>query len=168
MNRRPQLKWRASDRALAAAAVIAIGGCSGGETELPRDAQTVGGMTIYIGVIPSEFVRDHSTAPGDPQALHGGTPPNRGSHHLVVALFDATTDARITDARIRAGVASHFADPVPQTMLEPMEIAGTMSYGNFFQMPGNADWKIRLEIQRPSSTAPVRVDFAYGHPGDGV
>ena len=59
------------------------------------------GMTIYLGVLPAELVRGHPTQLGDPKAMHGGTLSYQASHHIVVALFDARTAARITDARIR-------------------------------------------------------------------
>ena len=153
---------------IAKAAVLVVSavfltGCSQSDVRLPRSTQTIDGMTIFIGVIPAELVQDHSTRPGDPQAMHGGTPANLSSHHLVVALFDAKTDARITDAQIRAGVAKRSDDPVLEKVLEPMEINGAMSYGNFFLMQGTGDWKIRLLIRRSSTAPPVEADFAYGH-----
>lgn len=147
------------------AAMLALAGCGSEPVGLPRDTQTIAGMTIYIGVIPAELVRDHPTAIGDPKALHGGAPKYGGSHHLVVALFDDRTGARITDARIHAGVAEFAREPGVNTPLEPMEISGAMSYGNFFPMPGSGDWRIRLEIRRTNDTSPARADFAYGHPG---
>lgn len=160
-------RWGVSVRAIAAVpAVLALAGCLNSQSGLPRDTQTVGGMTIDIGVMPADLVRGHTTEPGDPLSMHGGTPPKRASHHLVVALFDAKSGERITDAIVRAGVADHDADPVPATVLEPMRIASAMSYGNFFLMSGGADWRIRLEIRRSSNATPVLADFAYSHPVD--
>jgi len=132
-----------------------------GSNNLPRNTQTVDGVTIYLGVIPAELVQGHSTKPGDPQALHGGTPPNRGSHHIVVALFDAKTGARITDATIGAGVGDRSNTHAPDTVLAPMEINGAMSYGNFFLMQSAGEWRIHLEIRRPSVAHAVEADFAY-------
>ena len=123
-------------------------------------------MTIDLGVMPAELVQGHSTQPGDPQALHGGTPGNSDSHHIVVALFDARTGIRISDARIRAGVGRHSYDHAPDTWLEPMQINGTMTYGNFFLMQGAGEWRIHLEISRPGLTRPSEVDFAYEHSAD--
>ena len=144
---------------------LLIAGCSS-SSDLPRNTQTVDGMTIDLGVLPAELVKGHTTAPGDPNALHGGTPPNSGSHHIVVALFDAKTGARITDARIRAGVGDSSYNHAPDTALEPMEVNGAMTYGNFFLMQGAGVWRIHLEIQRPGVPAPVRADFGYEHSPD--
>jgi hypothetical protein len=142
-----------------------IAGC-GTPGDLPRNTQTVDGMIVDLGVLPAELVKGHSTTPGDPNALHGGTPPNSSSHHIVVALFDAKTGARITDARIRAGVGDRSYNHAPDTVLAPMEINGAMSYGAFFLMQGTGVWRIHLEIARPGAVAPVPADFAYEHSPD--
>jgi len=133
---------------------------------LPRDSQTVDGVTVYLGVMPAELVRDHSTVEGDPNALHGGTPQNQGSHHIVVALFNAQTGARISDARIRAGVGDRSYDHEPDRWLEPMQIAGTTTYGNFFPMQGPGAWRIHLEIHRPGLARPLEADFGYERAAD--
>ncbi len=149
------------------ALVVAIGAlvaaCSH-NTDLPRNTQTVDGMTIELGVLPAELIQGHRTAPGDPNALHGGTPPNSSSHHLVVALFDAKTGTRITDARIRAGVGNRSYNHEPDRLLEPMKVNGAMSYGNFFLLQGEGVWHIHLEILRAGAPRPVQADFAYERP----
>ena len=151
------------------ALMVAVGalvvGCSH-DTNLPRNSQTVDGMTIELGVLPAELIQGHLTVPGDPNALHGGTPPNSSSHHVVVALFDAKTGARITDASIRAGVGNRSYNHEPNKVLESMEVNGAMSYGNFFLLQGEGVWHIHLEILRAGAARPVRADFAYEHPSD--
>lgn len=144
---------------------ILVSGCSD-YADLPRNTQTVDGMTIDLGVLPAELVQGHATVPGDPNALHGGTPSYSGSHHIVVAVFDAKTGARITDARIRAGVGDRSYNHEPDKSLEPMEINGMMTYGNFFLMQGAGVWRIHLQILRPGASRPVEADFAYEHAPD--
>lgn len=139
-----------------------VAGC-GDASPLPRNTQTVGGMTIDLGVVPAELVKGHSTEPHDPGALHGGTPADSSSHHIVVALFDAKTGARITDARIHAGVGDRSYNHKPDTWLEPMRINDTLTYGNFFLMQGPGEWRIHLEIFRPGLALPVEADFGYEH-----
>lgn len=142
----------------------ALVGCSQ-DRDLQRNEQTVDGVTIDLGVLPAALVMGHSTASGDPNAMHGGTPPNQESHHIVVALFDAKSGARISDARIRAGVGNRSYDHEPDTWLEPMQIAGSTTYGNFFPMQGEGLWRIHLEIYRAGLPKPLRAEFAYEHPG---
>jgi hypothetical protein len=144
---------------------VLISGC-GDYADLPRSSQTVDDVTIYLGVMPARLVQGHSTVPGGPQALHGGTAQNRASHHIVVALFDAKTGARITDARIRAGVGDRSYNAEHGRSLEPMQIAGMMSYGNFFLMEGGGTWRIHLEIFLAGASRPIEADFAYAHVPD--
>lgn len=165
----PQLGVAAdwADRRGASVAVLALGvilavGCTD-SSQLPRSEQTVDGMTIDLGVIPAELVQGHATQPGEPDALHDGTPKDQGSHHIVVAVFDAKTGTRIVNARIRAGIGDRSHNPKPDTWLEPMEINGMMTYGNFFLMPGTGVWRIHLEIYRPGIARPSVAEFAYEH-----
>jgi hypothetical protein len=143
---------------LAAIAMAGVLGC-GPEGSLPRSEQTVGGVTVYLGIVPAALVQGHSTTPGDPQALHGGAQPGTGSHHVMVALFNAGTGARITDARVRASVDGRPSEK----SLEPMEVNGLMTYGNFFALGGRGVRRIRVEILRAGKPAPIEADFAYEH-----
>lgn len=145
---------------------LTVVGCGPSVSSLPRNTQTVNGMTIDIGVIPAELVQGHSIEPGDPKALHGGTPKDSSSHHLIVALYDAKTGARIADARIKAGVGNRSYNHEPDTWLEPMQIDGTTTYGNFFLLQGEGVWRIHLEILRAGAPRPIEADFAYEHPPD--
>lgn len=147
---------------MAVVAMLALGSC-GRDRQLTGDSQVVDGMAIYFGVMPAELVRGHSLAQGDPQALHGGTPATAASHHVVVALFDAKTGARITDARIQADVGDRSYNHGPAKPLEPMQIAGTTTYGNFFPMQGQGVWRIHLMIERPSIAHATEADFRYEH-----
>jgi hypothetical protein len=140
----------------------AVTACSGNRN-LPRYEQTVDGMTIDLGAMPAELVRGHTMNPEGPNA-HGGTQAYQGSHHIVVALFDARTGTRIANARVRAGVGDQSYNHEPDTWLEPMEVAGKMTYGNFFPMPGPGLWRIHLEIHRPGTAKATEADFAYEHP----
>jgi len=132
-------------------------GC-GRDAGLPRSEQTVDGVTVYLGIVPAALVQGHSTKPGDPQALHGGTTTIAASHHVMVALFDAATGARITVALVKASVGGSVAKT-----LEPMEVNGLMTYGNFFALSGPGVERIRVEILSPGKPAPIKANFAYQH-----
>jgi hypothetical protein len=49
------------------------------------------GIEIYFGVVPAPVISGHEMG-------HGGSPRAKGSHHLVIALFDSKTGKRVTDA----------------------------------------------------------------------
>jgi hypothetical protein len=147
-------------RAACLLATITMAGALGcrGDASLPRGEQTVDGVAVYLGIVPAALVQGHSTKPGDPQALHGGTPAVAASHHVMVALFDAETGARITVARVQASVGGSVA-----RMLEPMEVNGLMTYGNFFALGRPGVERIRVEILLPGEPTPIEANFAYQH-----
>ena len=149
---------RRNPRLLAAVAMAVILGC-GRDANLPRSEQTVEGVKIYLGIVPAALVQGHSTTPGDPQALHGGAPAGSGSHHVMVALFDAATGARITDARVSASIDGGS----PAKPLEPMEVNGLMTYGNFFALTSPDVRHIHVEILPAGKLTPIEAEFAYEH-----
>ena len=117
------------------------------------------GLTVYLGVIPAEIVRGHP--PGHPERLaHGGPPSGRHSYHVVVAIFDAATGARVTDAKVSAQVAS-LGLSGPTRELEPMTIADTVTYGNYFTLPGRGPYRMLIEIGRAQKV--TKMTFDYDH-----
>ena len=120
-------------------------------------SKTVDGVTFYVGVIPAEIVRGHPAEHAE-STMHGSAP--KGSRHIVVALFDARTGERITDAKVSArveqlGLAADHKD------LDPMQIAGTVSYGNFYSMPEGGIHKIRVIVKRRGSSHRIEAEFEY-------
>jgi hypothetical protein len=126
-----------------------------------QDYKTADGLTVYIGVVPAELVKGPAPRSAEPP-MHGGAPRHGRQHHVVVAIFDAATNARVSDAMVTAQV-SGLALSGPIKTLEPMEIDKTTSYGNFFSLPGTDIYTIRLTIRRPGSQAAVVFDFKYDH-----
>ncbi|MBI3919412.1 MAG: hypothetical protein HY322_20655 [Betaproteobacteria bacterium] len=129
--------------------------------------KSAGGMVIYMGVLPAAMVRGHP--PEHPEsALHGGTPAWGEQYHVVVALFDRATGTRIHDVAIKATVFDTRQPgkrlPGPHKELESMLVAGAGSYGNYFNMPAPAPYRIELEIRRPDSTTPANTSFEFSHP----
>jgi len=94
--------------------------------------------------------------------MHGGVPRRPHQHHLVVALFDAATGARITDADVTALVsgAGHRDD---RKRLEAMVIADTTTYGQYFDFPDAGRYTIRVDVRRGNQAAPVTARFTYQH-----
>jgi hypothetical protein len=121
--------------------------------------KTAQGLTVYLGAMPAEIVRGHPTS--HPEAgAHGGPPRGAHSYHLVVAIFEATTGARVSDAKVAARVASLGLAGVRKP-LEPMRIAETITYGNYFDLSDKERYHITIEVEWPQGT--VRFEFAYDH-----
>lgn len=121
------------------------------------DSKTAGGLTVYLGIVPAEIVKGQH--PAGPQ-VHGGVPKGSHEFHVVAAVFDAASNARITDATVTAKV-SGLGLSGPQKTLEPMKIADTLTYGAFFNLSADL-YTIKLTVQRPGSQT-VAFDFKYDH-----
>jgi len=123
------------------------------------ETKSAGGLTVYLGVVPSELIKDPSPYSAE-RPIHGGPPHGRHEHHIVVAVFDSATNTRITDAVVTAKVSGLGLSGF-QKQLEPMKIADTITYGTFFNLPTDL-YTIKLTVQRPGSQ-PVALDFKYDH-----
>src|SRR6516165_11584120 len=105
--------------------------------------------------MPAELVK------GQP-VMHGGVPAGRHEDHIVVAIFDAASGARVSDATVTARVSGLGLSGSEKT-LEPMNIANTITYGGFFNLPGADLYTITVSIRRPDRQQPVVLDFKYDH-----
>lgn len=86
-----------------------------------------------------------------------------GGHHVVVSIFDERTGCQIDDAAVEARVGPlRLAET--SRRLEPMKIASTTTYGNFFPMSGIGPFVVRMTIRRPGHDRAKEVQFNYAHP----
>lgn len=124
--------------------------------------QVAGGVLGYLGVLPAEVLRGHPAAHPE-GAMHGGVPEGRHEYHLVVALFDQVSGERLEQVQATATVMGLGHTGGTRIPLEPMAIAGTVTYGGFVELPGNDIYEIIVEVTRPGGEPPVRLEFSYQH-----
>lgn len=123
--------------------------------------QKVGNLVIYLGVIPAQIVLGHPVT--HPEAsMHGGPPAGAREYHVLVVLFDARTGERISHAAVSARV-SEIGLVGEEKKLEPMNVAGMLTYGNYFKMSGDGAYRIRLNIQNPREAGEVVATFKRQH-----
>jgi hypothetical protein len=141
--------------ALAAAAAAGAGAAE-------RDQfKTAGGLAVYLGVLQAAMIQGHPEDHPE-EAMHGGVPSGRHAYHVMAAVFDAATGERVEDAVVEARVAEPGLAGV-RRRLEPMLIAGTVTYGNYFTMRGDGPYRIRFSITAPEAATPVVLEFSYDH-----
>lgn len=139
--------WLLAGLLLAVSATAAVGGYR----------QVVDGVAIYFGVVPAELVRGHPR--GHPESeMHGGAPV--GESHLTIALFEDKSGARINDAEVSARITGDRGLDV-RKKLEPMLIAGRLTYGNYFPLSGAGPYRIELSIRLPRMSREIRADFTW-------
>jgi hypothetical protein len=126
---------------------------AGGETK------SADGLTVYLGVLPAELIKGPEPYSSE-RLMHGGPRHGMHEHHIMVAVFDSTNNARIEDATVTAKV-SGLGLSGPQKTLEPMKIADALSYGAYFNLTPDL-YTIRVTVQRPGAR-PVVLDFKYDH-----
>jgi hypothetical protein len=126
------------------------------ETDLSK---TVGGVTVYLGVVPAEIVKGLPSTTERP--MHGRTPKGPHEYHVVAAVFDAASGARVSDAVVTAEL-SGLGLAGAKKKLEPMQISGTTTYGGFFDLPGFDLYTVKLTVER-SGASPAALQFKYDH-----
>jgi hypothetical protein len=94
--------------------------------------------------------------------MHGGIPTGAHEYHVVVAIFDAKSGARISDAAVTAEVSAPGL-PATTKKLEVMERAGAPRYGGFFDLAIHDVYTVRLTVDRPGWASAVAIELKYDH-----
>lgn len=129
------------------------------EDENYKVAQVLG---VYLGVLPAAIARGHLES--HPEAtMHGGASRGLHEYHIIIAVFEAATGARIENAKVTATVSGLGHVGQNSVVLEPMAIAGTVTYGGFITLPGSDRYDILVDIRVPGRPVPARVSFTYQH-----
>jgi len=132
--------------------------------DAPENFQVVDGIAVYLGVMPAQVIQGYPKEHLESK-MHGGVPIKGHRDHVVVALFDDATGKRIENAKVKGsvmelGLAGQFKK------FEPMKIANTITYGNFFDMPNKNIYHIKVQIRRPGIKRVVEVRFTHRHFGN--
>jgi cytochrome c5 len=123
-----------------------------------QDFAVVDGTTVYFGVVPADVIRDHPKE--YPQSVYGVVPLEPAQYYVTVALFDTPNGKRIDDAVVRARVSTAIGAG-PEKALQPITIANSRSYGNYFTMGGTGPYKITVDVRRPSASNAIQAQFEY-------
>ncbi len=154
--------WRGLLVALATALWLAAISFSPASAEENENYKVAQGLGVYLGVLPAAIVRGHQE--DHPEAtMHGGVPSGGHEYHIIIAVFEAATGVRIENAKVTATVSGLGHVGQNSLELEPMAIAGTVTYGGFVALPGSDRYDIVLAISVPGRSAPARVSFTYQH-----
>jgi len=124
--------------------------------------KVVGGMDVYLGIVPTSALRVQQPSASQTQRMHGGIPRGKDNYHVNVSLFDSKTKAEITDANVEVTAE----DPVmggETKKLETMVFNNDISYGNYFHMPGKNPYRITVRITTPGAPHPATAEFDFTH-----
>lgn len=136
---------------------LVIGFCVASAPNAAEQKLTVDDTEVYYGIVPAEIVKKHPDK--DSSSMHGKR-TRQNYRHLVVALFDAKSGERVSDASVAATVTPLGLAPA-RKQLEQMRIDETVTYGNFFEFsPDSSPFRIELKIVRPNRPT-HSVSFEY-------
>jgi hypothetical protein len=121
--------------------------------------KSVGGMEIFLGVLPAETMRARHAGSEADKKMYGGVPSGKGYFLVNVTLRDSATKAEIKDAQVEARVANLMNGETGK--LEAATINNGVSYGGYFQMPGKDPYTVTLQIRRPGAPAPIEAKFDF-------
>lgn len=119
------------------------------------------GIAIYYAVIPAEMIRGHPKQHPEAQ-MHGGVPDRPRVHHVMVALFNASTLERITNAAVTATVGE-LGLAGEQKRLQPFTVADALTYGNYFELRPRTHYRVRADITVPGFPHAARAEFGFKH-----
>ncbi len=118
--------------------------------------KTVGGVVVYLGMMPAAVLRQH---PDDyPAHEVRKIPSGKHVHHVMLVLFDRPGGKRITNAVVTARVAP-LALAGSTKPLDPMMVAGVLTYCNYFSVSPSDTTVIRAEIRRPDAARVIHARF---------
>lgn len=120
------------------------------------------GLVTYLGVLPAAMVKGHDPTHVE-STMHGGSPTGQHEYHLLVAIFEASTGSRISDAEVFATISGLGHVGGTRVPLEPMKIADSTTYGTFVSFPGADLYTIKVMVRRSGAAYPVAFEFSYDH-----
>ena len=120
--------------------------------------QASGAVVFEYGLVPAVRVADHPS-PHAESTMHGD-PRGQSGSHIVVALFDKASGARISDATVEVRITPLGGAAVTKT-LEPMTIEGLPSYGGYVSVVRAGIYRIRFEARAPSITGVASAEFEH-------
>jgi hypothetical protein len=116
----------------------------------------VGGVVIYLGMVPAAALRQRPNV--YPAHEVSKIPSGQHVHHVMLVLFDHPGGKRITNAVVTVRVAP-LALAGPTKPLDPMMVAGVLTYCNYFRISPLDTTVIRAEIRRPDTARAIHAKF---------
>jgi len=150
-----------STAVLALVGIITLNSTSLAE-EASRNFQVVDNVAIYLGMMPAQIVKGHPRDHTESK-MHGGVDAGNRREHLVIALFENSTGKRIEKAKV-TGEMTAPGIRSQRKILEPMLIAGAVTYGNYFNVSGKSTYHIKIEIVLPGESV-IEAKFLHKHFG---
>lgn len=140
------------------AGLLALATALGAAAQADPGVQRTADFVVYFGIMPAELAQSRLVVHPTSAPAHDAPPFPADTHHVIVAVFDARSGERVTDATVQArhAPARGVATEKP---LVPMPLGDALSYGNTFVVPDGINHRFVLRIRQGERDA--RVEFSY-------
>lgn len=143
-------------------ALVTLGGCQLKASEAQSQVQS--GLRFEYGLVLGAAVRDQANSPGD-AAMHGTAPQQANSYHVVLALFDATSGARVADGDVAMTLSGHGHNGGGSQPLDAMGARDQASYGGYIVLPEPGTYLMTFNVRRPGGhPSHVKAAFKFERP----
>lgn len=119
---------------------------------------------VYLGVIAASTIKNNPELIDQEKALHGGVHnASSSSQHIMVSIFTKDGNKRLLNATAIAKVKSKklFGRKNITKPLEKMLTSGTVTYGNFFELPKKGKYVIDVDIYQSNKNGSEKASFIY-------
>lgn len=118
----------------------------------------------YLGVVPASLIRREPVLVDGDRTLHGGADRQSGAaQHVMVAIYRKPDNARVVGATVIAKVRKSklLAGSAQERPLERMATTGGITYGNYFDMPDSATYRIDVTVYESDGNGGEDLSFTY-------
>lgn len=141
-----------------AASILAVAAGLASPGAGAQASPAAGGLAFQYELVPSEMVLVHPRADVE-RRMHPGD-ARKGRSLLVLAMFDAQSGARISQAEVLV----HVTDPGGATMTQPLErvdVANLPSFSAYVPVGAPGIYKMRFDVKRPGVESMASAEFEH-------
>lgn len=146
--------------ALAMAASL-LGSC--GPAPAQGQSQVVDGLRLDYGLVAGQQVASHPQAHPESR-MHAGARGAEHSYHVVLAVFEARSGRRITDAEVGVSLGRPPVHGSVTLPMELMDVPGQETYGRFVTLPEPGRYRLEFHVRTRGRQQPVRARFELQRP----
>ncbi|HEY5789823.1 MAG TPA: hypothetical protein VIX81_04310 [Gammaproteobacteria bacterium] len=123
----------------------------------PQLQAEAGNYRVFLGVIPAARIAEY------PDLVPHGHPTKSGKnlYHVELAVYDKSTGQRVEDASVMVTSVA-FGLSARRKAMQRMEMAGAITYCNYFRMLPGDHYTFNVDIRRAAWDAPLQLELAYG------
>lgn len=124
------------------------------------ESAEVGGIRAYFGMVPAALIDAAALRHGRDYEAWTRSGPASDAHHLLVALFDAPSGERITDAEV---VVAHLQPSGGSNLkkLNTLHIGDAITYAALMSLSGHSVHQFEIRVRRAGTGDPVIFHYRY-------